>query len=57
MKEHKRGKGVSKGGEPIQNVTMVGVCKERSTTTSAPVLSLEEYNTICPVLLMYIHIS
>ena len=36
---------------------MVGICKERLTTTPTLVLSLQEYHVTCPVLLMYIHIS
>ena len=36
---------------------MVGICKERLTTTPTLVFSLQEYHITCPVLLMYIHIS
>ena len=57
LKEHKRGEVVSKGGEPISDKTMVGVCKERPTTTPTLALSLQEYHTICAVLLIYVHIS
>ena len=42
LKEHKMGKGVSKGAEPIQGKAMMGVQKERPITAPTLVLSLQE---------------
>ena len=54
--------GGTQGGKWFQrenqyDETMVGVCKERPTTTPTLALTLQEYHTTCPVLPMYIHIS